>query len=268
MTDSSAQLKDTRLTTDMLTIQSGVDAQFTFNGQAITRTSNNIDDLIVGLDITLKEVGTSAVSVSQDRDNIMEKFDSFVEKYNAAITELDKMTKSSTDSEDRGIFSSESTIKSMKRSIEDMVLSIGGGVGSMVDYGFDVNKDGVMTLDQDLLNLKLDDDSSNVEVFFAGGDFDNGDGTTTTVDGAFTEFSTMVEGYTKFNATLDQFKNSITDTISALEERKITATERLDAKYEILKQQYIAYDLMISKFNSASSMFIEMANATTAAANN
>ena len=268
MTDSSAQLKDTRLTTEMLAIQSGVDAEFTFNGQAITRTSNDIDDLITGLDITLKEVGTSVVSVTQNRENILERFDSFVEKYNAAINELEKMTNSSLDSEDRGIFSGESTIKGMMRSIENMVGSVGGAVGSLYDYGFDVDKDGKMTLDKDVLEDKLDESSSNVQIFFAGGDFDNGDGTTTTVDGAFTEMSTIIEGYTKYDATLDQFKLSITDRISSLEDRKISVTESLDSKYEILAKQFAAYDLMISKLNSASAMFTSIANATTDAANN
>ncbi|MEA2091002.1 MAG: flagellar filament capping protein FliD, partial [Campylobacterota bacterium] len=212
--------------------------------------------------------GTSTVSVSQDRETIMEKFDSFVEKYNAAITELDNMTLPSTDSEERGIFSGESTIKNMKRTIQDMIFSVGGGVGYMMDYGFDVDKDGKMTLDKDILNTKLDDDASNVEVFFAGGEFDNGDGTTTTVDGAFSELSTIVEGYTKYNATLDQFKDSIADKISSLEDKKTNATERLDARYEIMKKQFAAYDLMISKINSASSMFVQMANAQIAAQNN
>jgi len=266
MTDSG-QLKDTRLTGQLTAIQTGVDAEFTFNGQAITRTSNNVDDLISGLDITLKEVGTSAVSVTQNRDNIMEKFESFVEKYNAAITELDKVTASSLDSDERGIFSGESTIKSMKSTIENMVSSVGGGVGSLIDYGFDVDKNGNMTLDKDVLSTKLDDDSSNVEVFFAGGDFDNGDGTTTAVEGAFAQMATIIEAYTDYDATLDQFKDSITDRISSLEDRKDTATERLDAKYEIMKKQFAAYDLMISKFNSASSMFVQMANAQIAAAN-
>jgi len=268
MTDNSTQLKDTRLTTELTAIQSGVDAEFTFNNQPIVRTSNNIDDLITGLEITLKEVGTSVVSVTQNRENILEKFDSFVEKYNAAIVELQKMTKSSLDSEERGIFSGESTIKGMMRSIENMVSNVGGSVGSLFDYGFDVDRDGKMTLDKDILETKLDEDSSNVEVFFAGGDFDNDDGTTTTVDGAFTEMSTIIEGYTNYNATLDQFKDSITDRISSLEDRKETATERLDAKYEILAKQFAAYDLMISKFNSASSMFVQMANAQIAAQNN
>jgi len=268
MTDSGSQLKDTRLTTDMLAIQSGIDAEFTFNGQVITRTSNNIDDLISGLDITLKEVGTSVVSVTQNRENILEKFDSFVEKYNTAITELDKMIKPSLDSEQRGIFSSESTIKGMMNNIENMISGVGGGIGSLIDYGFDVDKDGKMTLDKNILEDKLDESSSNVEVFFAGGDFTNRDGTITTVEGAFSEMSIIIESYTRYDATLDQFKTSITDKISSLEDKKLSVTERLDAKYEILARRFAAYDLVISKLNSASSMFVSIANATTDAANN
>ncbi len=264
MTDTSGNLADTKLTTGMTAIQSGVDANFTFNGQAITRTSNTIDDLIAGLDITLKEVGTSTVSVAQNRENIMEKMDNFVDKYNAAITELTKMTKPSVDSETRGIFSNESTIKNMKRTLEGMISSIGGAAGSMLDYGFDVDKDGKLSLDKDLFTTKLDEDSSNVEAFLAGGTFSNADGSTVELDGAFTEMATKVEEYTKYNATLDLFKNSIADNINTLEDRKEIAIQRLDDKYEILKKQYAAYDLMINKLNSVSSMFTEITNSQNA----
>lgn len=251
---------DARLTTGLTAIQTGVDANFTFNGQPITRTSNNVTDLIVGLDITLKEVGSSTVSVAQDREGIMTKIDSFVAKYNAAITELSKVTKSSTDSEERGIFSSESTIKSMKRALENMFGSVGGGVGTMSDFGFDIDKDGKMSVDKGILNTKMDENPTNVEAFFSGGMFTNADGTQTAVSGVFNEMSVTVGQYTTYNATLDRFKDSIKDRISALEERKTSATERLDAKYAILAKQYAAYDAMIAKLNNASSMFTEMAN--------
>lgn len=276
ITDTSGLLSDdggttaggVKLTTGLTQIQGGDDATFTFNGQAITRTSNTIDDLITGLEITLKEVGSSNVSVAQDRESIEAKFDSFVEKYNSAMTELAKQTKASTDSSERGIFSAESTIKNMKGAIQDMIGTIGGGVGGMDDYGFDIDKDGKMTLDKTVFNAKLDENPSNVEVFFSGGDFDNGDGTTTAVEGAFVELSTFVESYTKYGNTLDQFKDSLTASLEQYEERRTKAVERLDAKYEILKKQFIAYDLMISKLNSASSMFVQMANAQIAAQDN
>lgn len=240
-------------------IQAGTNANFKFNGQDIVRESNNVSDLIVGLDITLKEVGTSNVSIGQNRETIMEKIDSFISHYNAAIIELGKMTKSSLDSEERGIFSGDSTIRGMKSTIENMVASTTSG--SMFDFGFELDRNGVLSVDKDALTTQLDDNNANVIAFFIGGTYTNPDLTTTELTGAFTEFATKVDAYTKYDATLDQFKNSITDAISMYEDRKLTATERLDSKYETLKKKFIAYDIMMSKFNSASSMFTQMANA-------
>ncbi|MCW9067453.1 MAG: flagellar filament capping protein FliD, partial [Sulfurimonas sp.] len=255
---------DARLTTGLTEVQAGQNAMFTFNGGATVyeRSSNEVDDLITGLNMTFKETGFSAVSIAQDRTSILEKFDSFVEKYNSAISELDKMTKISVD-DDRGIFSSDSTIKGMKRDIEDLLYKVGGGVGSMIDYGFDIDKEGVMTLDKTVLEKAMDDNPTNVQSFFSGGDFTKADGSVVAVTGAFTEMSTIIEGYTKTNKMLDQLNESITQNISSLEDRKLSAIERLDAKYEIMAKQWAAYDLIISQFNSASSMFTELANASS-----
>ena len=270
MTDkvgSGEQLKDTKLTADVNAVQTGVNAAFTFNNQAITRTSNKVDDLITGLTINLKETGQSEVSIAQDRTSILEKFDSFVSAYNANMTELDKLTKVSTEAEERGIFSSDSTVKSMKRAISDMMESIGGGVGSMIDYGFDIDQDGKMTLDKTVLETAMDDNSTNTQAFFSGGDYTKADLSVVTITGSFAEMASIVESYTKTNQGLDQLKEALAENISSLEERKETATERLDSKYAILKKQWGAYDLMISRFNSASSMFVQIANAQTAAQN-
>ena len=265
ITDNSGNLSGTQLTDDKTTVQDGVDAQFEFNSQLITRHSNEVTDLITGYDITLKEVGSSNVSVAQDREGIMGKIDSFVEKYNSAIDELTKVTKSSTDSKERGIFSSSSTIKGMLSTIQNMIGSVGGSVGTMYDFGFDVDKEGKLSVDKSVLNAKLDDNAANVEAFFTGGEYENSDGTTTTLTGAFVEMATSLGEYTDYNGNLDQFQTSINERIASLEDSKTKATERLDSKYEILKKKYAAYDAMIAKLNNASNTFIQMANAQTAA---
>jgi len=261
ITDNDGNLSGTQLTDDMSDVQTGVDAEFTFNGQAITRHSNNVTDLITGYDITLKELGSSNVDVAQNRDEIMKKIDSFVSKYNSAIDELSKMTKSSTEAKERGIFSDSSTIRGMKSTIENMIESVGGSVGTMYDFGFDVDKDGKLSVDKSVINAKLDDNANNVEAFFSGGEYENTDGTTTTLKGAFVEMATSLGEYTRYNGNLDQFQNSINERITTLEESKTKATERLDSRYEILKKKFAAYDLMISKLNSASNMFTQLINA-------
>lgn len=269
ITDTSGQLKDTRLTTGLTAIETGTNASFDFNGVTLSRSSNVITDLISGLTITLKEedsaTSSSKVSIEHDRENFFKKVDSFVEKYNSAITELNKATKSSKDSAERGAMSAESSIKNMKQVIQDMFASVGEGAASLADFGFSIDKDGKMSVDKTALGDEMDDNMANVQAFFSGGTYTKADTSTVTLTGVFAEMSTTIKSYTDSNAMLDDLAESYSDSITELNEQKTRATERLDARYEILKKQYAAYDLIISKLNSVSSMFTQMVNAQNAA---
>lgn len=266
ITDTDGNLSDdggttaggTKLTTGLTAVQTGVDANFTYNGQAIVRSSNNVTDLITGYDITLQELGTSQVSVSQNRENILEKVDSFVTKYNDIIDELSRLTKSSVDSAEKGIFSSDSSIKSFQRAIENVISNVGEGVASMFEFGFDVDKYGRLSLDQTVLVDQLDANAKNVEAIFSGKDYIDTNGVTTTVTGMFVEMYAVSNEYAKSTGILGNYTTSISEKISSLEDNKLKAIERLDSKYEILKKQYTAYDLMISRFNNTANIFTDL----------
>jgi len=257
---------DTKLTDgfDGAALQDGVDSSFTFNGQDVTRSSNKVTDLVTGYTINLlKEDAdgvSSDVSVKQDRTELMSRVDSFVEKYNSAIKELDSLTLSSTDSSVRGIFSSDSSVKSMKAAIQNMVVGVNGDAGRMTDYGFILDRNGVLSIEKDTLEEKLDANSSNVKAFFIGGDYTKSNDDVVQVTGAFSSFYDIVNGYTKTNGSLDLLEGNINQNISSYEERKEKAIERLDSKYEIMKKQYTAYNSLINKFNSSSDIFTQLAN--------
>jgi len=262
---------DTDTTDGYTNVQTAQDASFKYNGLDITRSSNTVSDLLSGVTITLKEgtdanPSTSNVSVKQDVKGIEDKLDSFVEKFNSAITQLSTMTKSSKDAKERGIFSSDSTIKTMKSTVVNMLATVGEGAGRLGDYGFSSNRDGTISLDHSKFEEKLKENPDNVQAFFSGGEF-TANGTTKTLTGAFDEMKSTLDRYTKYNATLDQLKTSYTTRISSLEDQKQLAIDRLTAKYNIMAKRFAAYDAIISKINSASSMFVQLANAQTAAAN-
>ena len=269
ISDTSGLLSDdggttaggTNLTSGLTSLQSGQDATFDFNGQAITRSSNTITDLVSGYTVSLKELGSSTVSVAQDRTDLETRVDSFVAKYNDIITEISKETKSSTDSNTRGIFSGESLVKSMKSTIQNMFHSVSNAGGTLLDYGFDIDKDGVMSVDKTVLNTKMDESPTNVKAFFSSGDYTDSNGTVSTLTGAFSSFYSTINSFTKTNGDLDQLKNNISDKISSYEDRKTKEVESLDAKYAIMKKQYTAFNSLINKFNSASSVFTQLANA-------
>lgn len=251
---------NTALTTGMTNVQDAVDAQFKYNGQTITRSSNVVDDLLSGVTITLKEAGTTNISVEQDRENIASKVENFISKYNSALYQLNQDTKSSENVEERGVFSSESTIKNMKADLLNMIGNVGEGVGRLQDYGIEVNDDGSLKLDTSKLNSMLDENPSNVQAFFAGGTFTKSDGSEVTLEGAFVQMEESVSKHTAYNAGLDQYENLLTSRIESIEDQRIKAMERLTAKYDIMAKQFAAYDAMITQFNSISTMFTNLVN--------
>ncbi|MCK9472183.1 flagellar filament capping protein FliD [Sulfurimonas sp.] len=244
----------------MSNVQDAVDAQFKYNSQTIIRSSNVVNDLLSGVTITLKEAGTTNVSVGQDRESIASKVENFISKYNSALYQLGEDTKSSEKPEERGIFSNESIIKNMKSDMLNMIAKAGEGVGRLQDYGIEIEDDGRLKLDQTKLNQKLDENPKNVQAFFAGGTFTKNDGSEVELKGAFVEMENDISKYTKYNAGLDQYGNLLEDRLDNLTEQRTKAMERLTVKYEIMAKQFAAYDSVITQLNSVSSMFTDLVN--------
>lgn len=265
---SEALVADTDTTDGMTNVQTAVDASFKFNGVDITRSSNTVDDLLSGVTLTLKEAEVGKiinVSVQQDRESIESKITNFVDKYNSALYQLNEDTKSSQDEEERGVFSSDSTIKAMKSSLVSILSTVGEGAARIQDYGLEVDEDGRLSLDTAKLNEKLEDDPTSTQSFFAGGTFTDENGSTVELTGVFVELEDEFAKYSKYNTILDQYKESMDTRISSLEEQRVKAVERLDSSYAIMAKRFAAYDLIINQFNAASDMFSQMINAEIAA---
>jgi len=263
------------LTSGMRNVQTAVDAEFTFNGLDITRSSNTVEDLLSGVKITLKDVGTTEVSIQQDRASIEEKITNFVDKYNSAIYQLGVDTKSSEKLDERGVFSNDNTIKSMNTAIKNIISTVGGDGGRLQDFGIELDDDGRLSLDSTVFNDKLDDDSDSVHAYFIGGTFTKADtlsvdsngvstisekGFTVELEGAFTELENTFARYSKGSAILDKYQDSIETRLDSLNEQRESAVERLNNSYAIMQKRFAAYDSIISRFNTASDMFTQMIN--------
>lgn len=249
----------------MTNVQTAVDAAFTFNGVDVVRSSNTVSDLLSGVTITLKGAGTSDISVKQDRENITEAITNFVDKYNSAIYQLEIDTKSSQEESERGIFSSDSTMKGMKSALSNMLASIGEGAGKIQDYGLEIDADGRLSLDNTKLTEMLDKDATSTQAFFVGGTFTDANGQTRELRGVFTDIETEVAKYSKYNNVLDQFKESIDTRTESLNTQREKAVARLESSYAIMTKRFAAYDLIINQFNTASDMFTQMINTEIAA---
>jgi len=249
------------LTSGMSNVQTAQDAKFTFNGLDITRSSNSVDDLLSGVTLTLKDTGRVDASVQQNRENIESKITNFIDKYNTAMYQLSEDTKSSQDADERGAFSSDSTIKNMRTSLTNIISTVGGGGTGLSDYGINVDEDGRLSVDSEVLDKQLDKNAGDVQAFFTGGTMTGADGEDKKVEGIFTELETEFAKYSKYNTILDQYKESIDTRMTSLSEQREKAIARLDSTYDIMAKRFASYDAIINRYNQASSMFTEMINA-------
>ena len=228
-------------------IQDARDATFKFNGIEATRSTNSIDDFILGLNITLKEEGDiSSVAIEQDSQQITGEMQLFVESYNSLMTNLNDMTVTDEEAGTKGIFASDSFVKSISRDLNALISSMGRDNVSIFSFGVDIDRGGTMSFDANVFEAKLKEDPSAVESFFTAEE----DEDASTQTGFFVALDTKMKEYTGFGALLSTFETDLKTEGTNLSENRLSAQESLDARYAIMTQRFIAYDMMISQINA------------------
>jgi flagellar hook-associated protein 2 len=228
-------------------IQSATDAKFKYNGIEITRTTNTIDDLILGVSITLgKEGDKSSIDISQDNTNLIAEMESFVENYNTLISNLNDMTIFDEEAKIKGVFQGDGFIKNISRDVTSSIMQVKNG-DSLVNYGITLNRDGLMSFDKTVLEEKLNTDSEAVEKFFTGDIDSNGN----EIEGLFTNINEKMNSYTGYGKQLSSYETSLKTDAKHLEKNKLSMEESLNARYEIMKKRFASYDSLISKVNAS-----------------
>ena len=153
-------------------LQSASDALFTYNGVAVTRSTNTIDDLSSGLTITLNEKQASGVttnvSIKQNLGDIKDSLTSLVTKYNELMSNLQVATKYDNDTKTAGIFQGVTQINSLKSAMSKQLLTTDELGRSLSDYGLALNSSGVLEFTESTFNTKVSNDAKDVEDFFRG----------------------------------------------------------------------------------------------------
>lgn len=237
-------------TGDMVTIQEPENATFTYNGISIERSTNTIDDLLVGVTINLQEEGTSNVKITQNRDRVASGLQSMVDAYNSLIKELGNMTNADLDNEKIGIFNGESTVRSVGREITRMLTAIDSGGRSLIDYGIEITESGTMTFSKSEFDSKMAENPSETEAFFAGGSFTNDADETEELDGLFVGLYSKVSDLISDKGTVTQLQRSITNTTESLQDERTRSLELIEARYAAMTARFVQYDAIISKLNS------------------
>ncbi len=237
-------------------IQTAQDALFKYNGVEMERSSNKIEDIIPGVIINLKTTGDSTVNITSNVDEIVKSMQKFVADYNAMISNLQNLTAYNQDTKMVGLFQGFSEFTSISGKLANDIfgdfltydttkLDFNGNkyttkaIFNATDLGLSMNKTGLLSFDANKFRQTYQAHPDLVEQLATR---------------AFTkvqnDFNSIATGdHSSLELLSQELKNEQKD----YEDRIDSLNKFLDTKYQIMAQQFAAYDDMISNFNTMSS---------------
>ena len=232
-------------------VQTAKDATFTYNGIELTRSTNEFDDIITGVTVSLlKDGGSANLKIEQDRSAIKDEIQNFVNSYNSLIEQLDKMTLADKEEGKVGIFSGDSSIRNMGRELTRLIMSYDDNGNSLSQYGIELNENGKLSFNSSNFDKKMDEDPNATQLFFTGKTELNEYDELVTTDGIFDKLDQQLKSYTKYNGTIDVLSQGLDKEEKSLEDNYQRSLDLLNARYDTMTQQFIEYDAIISQLNS------------------
>ncbi len=230
---------------------SSLNASITVDGVDYQRAKNTgITDVISGATLSLIGAGTATINITEDTSAIKTHATTLITAFNDIITEI-----SANDDydEETGVWGSLAKTPSI-RSAKDILLTLLGSkitansnITTYFDLGFEISKDGSVSLDEAVFDTKFTSSFSDIKTFFIGSTAGAG------VTGMADLLNDQIKGYTNSTGLIDSETNAIDNRITALEEDIVTETERLDKRYETMAQQFVQLDSYMRKMESQQS---------------
>ncbi|GAA9551423.1 flagellar filament capping protein FliD [Helicobacter pylori] len=238
-------------------LQKASDSAFTYNGVSITRPTNEVNDVINGVNITLEQTTEpnkpAIISVSRDNQAIIDSLKEFVKAYNELIPKLDEDTRYDADTKIAGIFNGVGDIRTIRSSLNNVFsysVHMDNGVESLMKYGLSLDDKGVMSLDEAKLSSALNSNPKATQDFFYGSDSKDMGGREIHQEGIFSKFNQVIANLIDGgNAKLKIYEDSLDRDAKSLTKDKENAQELLKTRYNIMAERFAAYDSQISKAN-------------------
>ncbi len=222
------------------------DAVFKVDGVEITRSSNEVNDLIDGITFSLKSVGSSTISIQEDDSKLINAINSFVDQFNAVINVVKGDTKFDADTKEAGIFQGNFEFRSIATTLQDIINTTFSKDGvSAYDVGFEIKRDGTLSFDEDKFKEAFSSDKDKIKEYFNSSDF---------VSGLFNKFDKTIfdMSHRSFGA-IKVIKKELNDELDRYEQQLQKAKDRLDARYDLLTKKFASYDILLGDLNSQAS---------------
>lgn len=242
----------------------GKNAIISVNGQDVESDTNNFDEQISGIELTVNrltetkettdengdtvtEYETINMTLAEDYDAMTKKMEEFVNAYNTLQSTLDALYEHNTytDGEnqyDGGELAGDSSVRALKTQLNNIITSFGADGSSnkqIFDMGLEFTKDGTLKLDSTEFKDNIKTNFNTVVNAFSG------------EDGLLKILDDTIEEYTKSGGILDTRNESLQEELKSIEDKEKTNQEYIEKYEESLRQKYANLDTTIAGYNNS-----------------
>lgn len=233
-----------------------LNALITVDGIDYQRQSNSgINNVVEGVTLSLSETGSSNLSITKETTDIQGYISDMITIFNDIIAEIDANDDYDTDTEIWGSLAKTPSIRTAKDAILSVLgttIDTGGSITSLYDLGFEVNKDGSVSIDPEVLESRISSSFDDIESFFIGDD---------TTTGMGDLLNDKLKSLTQSDGLMDSETDAIDERIAIIEEQIESETERLDKRYETMAQQFVELDSYMRRMESQQNYVTQMFSA-------
>ena len=250
------------ITSDLLNIgeasnhaQTALNAEFTYNGVAMERSSNQVTDLIQGVQLELMEDDGQTVRIETSRDNAsaVAAIQNLVTAYNAFETIAGDLMALENEEGEKGDLYNDSAVRSLRNQVRAMFTDEGSTAGDTItrmgDMGVEFDRYGVLQLDAVKLEAALESNYDEVKTFFTADTDDQlpyGDA----ARGLSGDLAKLIDDYLGPGGLMVTREQANTQAMTRLEEDQA----KLDAKMTALEER------TTSQFTTMNKIMDEMKN--------
>ena len=232
---------------------SAQDAVFQVDGMEVTRDFNTgIDDAIDGVTLNLHsttgmEVGDAVtLEISQDVENTVETVKSFVESYN----EIQNYLAQTLDEE--AMMQGDVTLRRLRTNLREQVMSDINFDESefthLMQLGIEINRDGIMSLDEQQLQAAVESNPEDVQQLFMGREEDDG------ADGIARRMSDRLRTYLRFgDGIIPAQENNIQNRIDRFGRRIESLERRIQRREETIIKQFARMETALNEVQAQGS---------------
>ena len=248
LTFSDPNALPTNSSSTLYRVQSAQDAQFTVNGISVTRSSNQISDVIDNVTLTLTGASNTSktLSVTQDLEPAKNAIKKLADTYNNLMQQIDTLGGYDAEKKSPGALYGDASLRGLRNQLRQVLGQEIAGVGAFArlhDFGVEFDSTGRMKINESKLTDALTNNWRDVASFFAG---------VGSTDGLSARGAALAENYTKSSGLIDLRVKGLQQSVKLIDKQQEALQDRLARIEEMYLRQFNAMDSIVGQMNATS----------------